>query len=333
MLKWIDVIRFASTGNPIPDKKVVKTNEEWHKLLTPEEFRVTRLKGTERAHSSEMCSLFEPGKYACICCGTLLFDANEKFESGTGWPSFTQPVAENAIAYHKDISHGMVRVETICNTCDAHLGHVFPDGPQPGGLRYCMNAVALKKVESNEKKATFGGGCFWCTEAVFTHLKGVTKVESGYSGGKIANPTYREVCSGLTGHAEVIEVTYNPEEISYADLLLIHLSTHNPTTLNRQGADVGTQYRSVIFFRNKEEKEIAGEIISEIQTVYDEPVITEITPLDYFYKAEDYHQDYYANNPQEGYCQAVIDPKLKKFRELFKSKLKGTQEEDINSHV
>ena len=333
MLKWIDVIRFASAGNPIPDKKVVKTNEEWHKLLTPEEFRVTRLKGTERSHSSEMCSLFEPGKYACICCGTLLFDANEKFESGTGWPSFTQPVAENAIAYHKDISHGMVRVETICNTCDAHLGHVFPDGPQPGGLRYCMNAVALKKVESSEKKATFGGGCFWCTEAVFTHLKGVTKVESGYSGGKIANPTYREVCSGLTGHAEVIEVTYNPEEISYADLLLIHLSTHNPTTLNRQGADVGTQYRSVIFFRNKEEKEIAGEIISEIRTVYDEPVITEITPLDYFYKAEDYHQDYYANNPQEGYCQAVIDPKLKKFRELFKSKLKGTQEEDINSHV
>lgn len=333
MLKWIDVIRFASTGNPIPDKKVVKTNEEWHKLLTPEEFRVTRLKGTERAHSSEMCSLFEPGKYACICCGTLLFDANEKFESGTGWPSFTQPVAENAIAYHKDISHGMVRVETICNTCDAHLGHVFPDGPQPGGLRYCMNAVALKKVESSEKKATFGGGCFWCTEAVFTQLRGVKKVESGYSGGKIANPTYREVCSGLTGHAEVIEVTYNPEEISYADLLRIHLSTHNPTTLNRQGADVGTQYRSVIFFRNKEEKEIAGEIISEIQTVYDEPVITEITLLDYFYKAEDYHQDYYANNPQEGYCQAVIDPKLKKFRELFKSKLKGTQEEDINSHV
>lgn len=201
-----------------------------------------------------MCSLFEPGKYACVCCGTLLFDANEKFESGTGWPSFTQPVTENAIAYHKDISYGMVRVETVCITCDAHLGHVFPDGPGPGGLRYCMNAVALKKVESNERKATFGGGCFWCTEAVFNQLKGVTKVESGYSGGKIANPTYREVCSGLTGHAEVIEVTYNPDEITYGDLLRIHLSTHNPTTLNRQGADVGTQYRSAIFYRNEAEK-------------------------------------------------------------------------------
>lgn len=332
MLKWIDIIRFAGTGNPIPEKKVVKTNEEWHELLTPEEFRVTRLKGTERAHSSEMCSLFEPGKYACVCCGTLLFDANEKFESGTGWPSFTQPATENAIAYHKDISHGMVRVEALCNTCDAHLGHVFPDGPQPGGLRYCMNAVALKKVESSERKATFGGGCFWCTEAVFNQLKGVTKVESGYSGGKIANPTYREVCSGLTGHAEVVEVTYNPEEISYADLLRIHLSTHNPTTLNRQGADAGTQYRSVIFYRNEAEKSTAFEVISEIQAVYDEPIVTEVAPLDYFYKAEDYHQDYYANNSQEGYCQAVIDPKLRKFRELFKSKLKDTQEVDKDSN-
>lgn len=329
MLKWIDIIRFAGTGNPVPDKKVIKTNDEWQKLLTPEEFRITRLKGTERAHSSEMCSLFEPGKYACVCCGTLLFDANEKFESGTGWPSFTQPVTENAIAYHKDISYGMVRVETTCNTCDAHLGHVFPDGPGPGGLRYCMNAVALKKVEGNERKATFGGGCFWCTEAVFNQLKGVTKVESGYSGGKIANPTYREVCSGLTGHAEVIEVTYNPDEITYSDLLRIHLSTHNPTTLNRQGADVGTQYRSAIFYRNEAEKKEAEQVIAEIQAVYDEPIVTQVAPLEYFYKAEEYHQDYYSNNSQEGYCQAVINPKLRKFRELFKNRLKDTKEGEL----
>lgn len=160
----------------------------------------------------------------------------------------------------------------------------------------------------------------------------MTKVKSGYSGGKIANPTYREVCSGLTGHAEVVEVTYNPEEISYADLLRIHLSTHNPTTLNRQGADVGAQYRSVIFYRNEGKKSSAIDVISEIQGVYDEPIVTEVSPLDYFYKAEDYHQDYYANNSQEGYCQAVIDPKLRKFRELFKSKLKETQEEETDSH-
>lgn len=326
MLKWIDIVKFTNNGNPVPTEKVVKTNEEWQKLLTAEQFRITRLKGTERSYSSEMCSLFEPGKYACVCCGTLLFDAAEKFESGTGWPSFTQPVSENAIAYNKDVSHGMMRVETVCNTCDAHLGHVFPDGPKPGGLRYCMNAVALKKVESDERKATFGGGCFWCTEAVFTLLKGVSRVESGYSGGRIDNPTYREVCSGMTGHAEVIEVTYNPGEISYADLLRIHLSTHNPTTLNRQGADAGTQYRSSIFYRNEDEKAIAQNLIAEMQPFYEDTIVTEIAPFEHFYKAEEYHQDYYANNGQQGYCQAVIDPKLKKFKELFKSRMKDTQD-------
>lgn len=328
MLKWVDIVRFTSVGNPVPDKKIQKTDQEWRTLLTPDQFMVTRQKGTERAHSSNMCSLFEPGKYFCVCCGTLLFDANEKFESGTGWPSFTQPVTDNAIAYIKDISHGMVRVETVCNTCDAHLGHVFPDGPKPSGLRYCMNAVALKKEDDSEQRATFGGGCFWCTEAVFALLKGVTKVESGYSGGKIDNPTYREVCSGMTGHAEVIEVTYNPNEISYAELLLIHLSTHNPTTLNRQGADVGTQYRSVIYYRNAAEKQVAEQVIAEMQQFYKDAIVTEVSPLEYFYKAEDYHQDYYINNAQEGYCQAVIDPKLKKFKELFKSKLIDSSNED-----
>ncbi len=151
MLNWNDILNFAENGNPAPDRKVTKTEEEWKAQLTDEEYRVTRLKGTERPYSSEMCHLFEPGLYACICCDTLLFDANEKFDSGTGWPSFTQPVKENAIAYHADNSFGMRRVETICNTCDAHLGHIFPDGPKPSRLRYCINAVALKKVEEVEQ--------------------------------------------------------------------------------------------------------------------------------------------------------------------------------------
>ncbi|AWW30878.1 peptide-methionine (R)-S-oxide reductase [Echinicola strongylocentroti] len=146
MLNWSNVIHFANNGNPTPQKKVNKSEEEWKNLLTPEQYKITRLKGTERAHSSEMCSRFEPGKYACVCCDTLLFDAGEKFESGTGWPSFTQPVEESTIAYHKDVAFGMVRVEVTCNTCDAHLGHVFPDGPEPSGLRYCVNAVSLQKV-------------------------------------------------------------------------------------------------------------------------------------------------------------------------------------------
>jgi methionine-R-sulfoxide reductase len=144
-LKWPDILQFAKEGNPVPDRKVVKTDEQWREQLSAEEYRVTRQAGTERAFSSEMCGLFEPGIYGCLCCGTVLFDANEKFESGTGWPSFTQPVARNAVAYRLDESHGMQRVETVCNTCDAHLGHVFPDGPPPSRLRYCMNAVSLKK--------------------------------------------------------------------------------------------------------------------------------------------------------------------------------------------
>ena len=145
MLTWNDLIDFAQKGNPTPDRTVVKTDAEWRAQLTPEQFRVTRLAGTERAFSSEMCSLFEPGLYSCICCDTLLFDATEKFESGTGWPSFTQPVKENAVAYNMDRTHGMVRIETVCNVCKAHLGHAFPDGPRPSGLRYCINAIALKK--------------------------------------------------------------------------------------------------------------------------------------------------------------------------------------------
>jgi len=146
MLKWNDVLNFAKNGTPPPDRKVVKTALEWHQQLSDEEYKVTREAGTERAFSSPMCNLFEPGIYSCLCCDTVLFDAREKFDSGTGWPSFTQPLKENAVAYHLDTSYGVTRVETVCNTCDAHLGHVFSDGPPPSGLRYCMNAVALKKA-------------------------------------------------------------------------------------------------------------------------------------------------------------------------------------------
>ena len=147
MLKWPDVLKFAKDGNPAPARKVVKTDAEWCRQLTDEQYRVTHQSGTERAFSSEMCSLFEPGLYSCLCCDTLLFDSHEKFESHTGWPSFTQPIVSDVIAYRFDGPAFLKRVETVCNTCDAHLGHVFPDGPEPSGLRYCMNAVALKKAE------------------------------------------------------------------------------------------------------------------------------------------------------------------------------------------
>lgn len=143
-LTWKDVIHFSVNGNPTPDKRVEKTLVEWKETLTPEQFRITREKGTEAPHSGEFCSTHDAGKYECICCGTTLFDSTIKFESGTGWPSFTQPIKENAIKYYKDTSFGMIRVEVMCNTCDAHLGHVFPDGPPPSGLRYCINSDSMK---------------------------------------------------------------------------------------------------------------------------------------------------------------------------------------------
>lgn len=147
MLTWTDVLHFAKNGNPAPERTIVRTAAAWQALLSDEAYRVTRLKGTERPFSSNMCHAFDPGLYGCVCCDSLLFDAGEKFDSGTGWPSFTQPIQSNAVAYHLDTSHGMTRVETVCNACDAHLGHVFPDGPPPSGLRYCINAVALRKRE------------------------------------------------------------------------------------------------------------------------------------------------------------------------------------------
>lgn len=183
---------------------------------------------------------------------------------------------------------------------------------------------AEKKMNPAKQVATFGAGCFWCTEAVFLNVKGVEKVESGYSGGKVKNPTYREVCTGLTGHAEVTQITFDPAVVSYESLLEVFWNTHDPTTLNRQGADEGTQYRSVVFYHNEEQKKIAEEYKKQLEAsrVFKNPIVTEISPFTEFFKAEDYHQNYYALNPNQGYCQYVIRPKVEKFKKQFASKLK-----------
>jgi peptide-methionine (S)-S-oxide reductase len=172
--------------------------------------------------------------------------------------------------------------------------------------------------------ATLGGGCFWCTEAVLLDLKGVLNVVSGYAGGARPNPTYREVCTGTTGHAEVVQVTYDPAVLSYRDVLEVFFSTHDPTTLNRQGNDVGTQYRSVIFYHDEEQKRVAGELIAELtaEKVFARPIVTELAPFTAFYPAEEYHHDYYRRNTMQPYCQFVIAPKLSKFRQKFAAKLK-----------
>jgi peptide-methionine (S)-S-oxide reductase len=175
---------------------------------------------------------------------------------------------------------------------------------------------------TNKEVATLGGGCFWCTEAVFQAVKGVHDVVSGYTGGKApGRPTYREICSGLTGHAEVVQVTFDNRIITYEDILTIFMTTHDPTTLNRQGADVGTQYRSVIYYHNAEQKATAAKVLTEMAPYFNAPIVTELTALGTFYEAEDYHQDYYRNNASQGYCQVVINPKLAKLKAMHADKL------------
>ncbi len=186
------------------------------------------------------------------------------------------------------------------------------------------NSIPEKMQSANIQLATFGGGCFWCTEAIFLDLKGVTKVVSGYAGGKVINPTYREVCSGLSGHAEVIQITYDANQVSYEDLLEVFWNTHDPTTLNRQGADEGTQYRSVVFYHTEEQKKIAAQYKEQLTAsgAYKKPIVTEISPLINFFAAEDYHQNYFALNADQGYCQYVIRPKVEKFKKQFSAKIK-----------
>ena len=179
-------------------------------------------------------------------------------------------------------------------------------------------------MEKQHDTATLGGGCFWCLEAVFEQLNGVAKVESGYAGGEGTNPTYKQVCAGTTGHAEVVRVTFDPAVLSYRDLLEVFFATHDPTTLNRQGNDVGTQYRSVIFYHSPEQQQTAEALIAELnaEDVFGKPVVTQLAPAPAFYKAEDYHQEYFRNNPSQPYCQYVVAPKVAKFRQHFAAKAK-----------
>lgn len=188
-----------------------------------------------------------------------------------------------------------------------------------------LNSQEINKVHNmNTKTATFGSGCFWCSEAIFSRLEGVEKVEPGFSGGHVKNPSYKEVVTGETGHAEVSQITYNPDIVSFKTLLEVFWKTHDPTTLNRQGGDVGTQYRSVIFFHDEEQETLAKEYMAALDkaNIWDNPIVTEVVPFVKFYPAEDYHNDYYENNPTNSYCNFVVTPKVEKFEKVFKDKLK-----------
>ncbi|MCY2967420.1 MAG: bifunctional methionine sulfoxide reductase B/A protein [Planctomycetota bacterium] len=332
---------------PVTVPALELTEDEWRARLTPEQFRILRAHGTERAFCGTLLDNKTPGVYACAGCRLPLFTSDSKFHSGTGWPSFFQAIAPGNVAERADGSFGMVRVEILCGRCGGHLGHVFDDGPRPTGLRYCLNsesldftpadrtadladpaaeltpAAASPQVTGQSAQAVFAGGCFWCTEAAFEQLVGVSDVESGYCGGSKGTANYKAVCGGDTQHAEVIRITYDPGVISLDTLLNLFFDAHDPTQLNRQGNDVGTQYRSAVFYADSTQKAAVEAKIATLNASgkYRKPIVTTLEPLTAFYPAEAYHQDYARHNPTQPYIQGHAIPKACQLRarhpELF----------------
>lgn len=281
--------------------KVTCTDAQWRQRLTPDQYNILRTKGTEHPGTGSCTVPTDGTLYRCAGCGADLFASSAKFVSGTGWPSFTAPVDPRNIKLSPDFSHGMTRTEVTCALCDGHLGHVFDDGPPPTGQRFCINSIAFVTVPldaaKRTQKAVFAAGCFWGVESAFRGLRGRGVIETrvGYTGGHTQHPTYEQVCSDSTGHAEAVEVTFDTSRIRYEDLLDLFFEIHDPTTLNRQGPDVGSQYRSAIFAITPEQAQKARRKMAQLTESkrFARPIVTQVTDADVFWPAEEYHQRYF----------------------------------------